>query len=329
MGLLAALLFAFIPALFFAYILYWLDRYEKEPKILLGGVFLWGAIVAAGSAFIINTFLGLGVYIFTQSDFVTELVGSSLIAPVVEESLKGLAVFIVFLVFRKEFDSILDGIIYAGVTALGFAAIENAYYIYNYGFKETGWQGFWLLAFIRIVLIGWQHPFYTAFIGIGLAASRLSRKLFGKLVYPLLGLGMAIFTHALHNTLATFLEGLAGLAIGTFIDWSGWFFMFLFILWVTWHEQQVLKQSLLEEVNSGIITQGHYHTASSAALQYLARLAAIFSGRFTHTARFYQLCAELAHKKRQYATLGDEGGNAATIQRLRAELARLTPYVQV
>lgn len=329
MGLLTSLLFAFIPALFYAYILYWLDRYEKEPKILLGGVFLWGAIVAAGSAFIINTFLGLGVYIFTQSDFVTELAGGSLIAPIVEESLKGMAVFIVFLVFRKEFDSILDGIIYAGVAALGFAAIENAYYIYNFSFKENGWQGFWLLAFIRIILVGWQHPFYTAFTGIGLAASRLSRNPFGKLVYPLLGLGMAMFTHAFHNTLATFLEGLEGLAIGTFIDWSGWFFMLLFILWAIWHEQQFLKQSLLEETNSGIITQALYRTASSATLQSFARLAAIFSGRFTNTARFYQLCGELAHKKKQYASLGDEGGNAVIIQRLRNELARLAPYAQV
>jgi RsiW-degrading membrane proteinase PrsW (M82 family) len=329
MGMLASLFFGFVPALFFAYILYWFDRYEKEPKILLGGVFLWGAIVAAGSAFIINTFLDIGVYLFTQSDWVTELAGGSLIAPFVEESLKGLAVFIVFLIFRKEFDSILDGIVYAGVAALGFAAIENSYYIYNYGFKETGWQGFWFLVFVRIILVGWQHPFYTAFTGIGLAASRLSRNLFGKLIFPLLGIGMAMFTHAVHNTMATFLSGLGGLAIGTFVDWTGWFFMFLFIVWATWREQLYLKKFLIEEVKSGVITPAHYRTASSAWLQSFARLAAVFNGRFRYTARFYQLCGELAHKKRQYVTLGDEAGDAAVIQKIRNELARLTPYVQV
>ncbi|PJH76478.1 MAG: hypothetical protein CO064_01030, partial [Anaerolineae bacterium CG_4_9_14_0_8_um_filter_58_9] len=80
---------------------------------------------------------------------------------------------------------------------------------------------------------------------------------------------------------------------------------------------------------SGVITPAHYRTASSAWLQSFARLASIFTGRFAYTARFYQLCGELAHKKRQYTTLGDESGNAATIQRLRAELARLAPHVQV
>jgi RsiW-degrading membrane proteinase PrsW (M82 family) len=329
MGLLASLFFGFAPALLFAYILYWLDRYEKEPKILLGGVFLWGAVVAAGSAFIINTFLDLGVYLFTQSDWVTELAGGSIIAPIVEESLKGLAVFIVFLVFRKEFDSVLDGIVYAGVAALGFAAVENSYYIYNYGFKESGWEGFVFLVFVRVILVGWQHPFYTAFSGIGLAAARLTRNAFGKLIFPLLGLGAAMFTHAVHNTLATFLSGIEGLAIGAFVDWTGWFFMFLFILWAISKEQQYIRKYLWEEVRAGSMMQNHYRTAASAWLQSLARMSALFNGRLRYTARFYQLCGELAHKKRQYATLGDEGGDAAAIQKLRAELARLAPYAQV
>ena len=68
MGLIVSGLIGFASSLLFAYILYWLDRYEKEPLLLLGGVFLWGAVVAAGSAFIINTTLGLGIYIFTGSE---------------------------------------------------------------------------------------------------------------------------------------------------------------------------------------------------------------------------------------------------------------------
>jgi mannose/fructose/N-acetylgalactosamine-specific phosphotransferase system component IID len=62
MAILASLFFGFIPMFFFAIILYWLDRYEKEPKILLGTVFIWGVVVASAGAFLINTVLGLGVY---------------------------------------------------------------------------------------------------------------------------------------------------------------------------------------------------------------------------------------------------------------------------
>jgi len=120
--------------------LYWFDLFEKEPVLLLGAVFIWGAVVAAGSAFLINSILGLSVYVITGSEAATNLTTSALIAPIIEEILKGFAVFLVFLIFTHEFDSILDGIVYAGVTALGFAATENAYYIYTYGFLEVGWR---------------------------------------------------------------------------------------------------------------------------------------------------------------------------------------------
>ena len=327
MPFLVSLFFGFAPMLFFAIILYWSDRYEKEPWLLLGAVFFWGAIIAAGGAFIINTFLGVGIFIFSNSEAATNLATGSLIAPVVEEFLKGFSVLIVFLIFRKEFDSILDGIIYAGVAALGFAATENTYYIFNNGFLESGWQGLWALVFIRVVLVGWQHPFYTAFTGIGLAKARLNRSIWIKIIAPVVGLGLAIFTHSIHNTLATFLSGLSGMAIGTLIDWTGWFFMFIFILWAINREKQTVKKFLVEEVRSGIITSTNYQIASSSWSQMMVGIKAIFSGRYLNTRRFYQLCGELAHKKLQLAGLGNEDGNLATIKSIQTELARLSPLV--
>jgi RsiW-degrading membrane proteinase PrsW (M82 family) len=329
MGLIAAGLIGYATALLFAYILYWLDRYEKEPIPLLGGVFLWGAVVAAGSAFLINTILGVGIYVFTGSDAATNLATGTLIAPLVEEVLKGLAVLVVFLVFRQEFDSILDGIIYAGVAALGFAATENVYYIYTYGFLENGWSGLLSLTFIRVILVGWQHPFYTAFFGIGLAVSRLNRRGFVRIAAPLLGLALAMFTHAFHNTLASLMSGNEGLVLGTVFDWTGWLFMFIIILWATRREQLNLKKYLSAELQAGTISPAAFRTASSAWLQMFARLAAVFTGRYRKTARFYQVCGEYASKRRQYASLGEEDGNLAIIQKLRAELISLAPHIQV
>jgi hypothetical protein len=40
-------------------------------------------------------------------------------------------VLAVFLFFRNEFDSLLDGIVYGGITALGFAATENVLYLFG------------------------------------------------------------------------------------------------------------------------------------------------------------------------------------------------------
>ncbi len=330
MGLIVSGLIGFFTALLFAYILYWLDRYEKEPLLLLGGVFLWGAVIAAGSAFIINTFLGLGIYIFTNSSVLTDIATGSLVAPLVEETFKGLAVLAVFLVFRSEFDSILDGIIYAGVAALGFAATENTYYIYTYGFQQGSWSGLLSLTFIRIILVGWQHPFYTAFFGIGLAVSRLNKNVAIKIFAPLLGLAAGMFAHAVHNTVAAILpSGLPGTLIGTAIDWTGWFFMFIIIIWATWREQLNLRKYLAAEVQAGTVTSAQLRTATSGWLQMFARIAAIFNGKYLKTARFYQVCGEYAHKRRQYDLLGDEGGNLARVQKLRTEMVRLAPFAQV
>ncbi|MBU0510391.1 MAG: PrsW family intramembrane metalloprotease [Chloroflexi bacterium] len=323
MGFISSVFFGIVPMLFFAWILYWVDRYEKEPKILLGGVFLWGAMVSAGMAFIVNTLLGVGVYLVTGSEAITDLATGALVAPPVEETLKGLAVLLVFLIFRQEFDSVLDGIVYAGITALGFAATENIYYIYNYGFLEGGYSGLLWLVFVRVVLVGWQHPFYTAFIGIGLAMARFQRKIWLKLILPIAGWGIAIFIHSMHNTIASLASGIGGLAFGTFVDWSGWLLMFVFILWALSREQKWIKLYLREEAARGIISPAHYKTACSAWSQSAARLVALFTGRYRATNRFYNLAAELAYKKQQRAKMGEEGGNTVRIQRARAELAKL------
>jgi RsiW-degrading membrane proteinase PrsW (M82 family) len=324
---LLSLVMGVVPMFIFAYMVYWTDRYEKEPLRILLGAFLWGAIIAAGTAYLLNTLLGLGIYLFTNSDAATQLTTGTLIAPLVEESLKGLAVLIIFLAFRNEFDSHLDGIVYAAIVALGFAAAENAYYIYSYGFQENGIEGAIILFFVRVLLVGWQHPFYTAFIGIGLAVARLSKRNEVKIIAPLVGFGFAVFTHSIHNTFASLMPQAVSLTLGTVLDWSGWFIMVLFVLWAIYRENQWIVEQLREEVSLEIISPAQYTTACSAWSQTLARINAMTSGKYKHTNRFYQVCAELAFKKQQLSNLGEEGGNSGIILKLRSDLAQLAPYV--
>ena len=136
-----SIFFGIAPMVVYALAVRAFDRFEKEPWLLLIATFIWGAVIAAGAAFIINTALGIGVYFFTGSETATELSTGVFIAPVVEESLKGLAVLAVFLFFYREFDSVLDGILYASMVGFGFAATENIYYIYARGYLEAGTGG--------------------------------------------------------------------------------------------------------------------------------------------------------------------------------------------
>ncbi|MGE5252246.1 MAG: PrsW family intramembrane metalloprotease [Bacteroidota bacterium] len=325
MPFLVSLFFGFMPMFFFAAFVYWLDRYEKEPKVLLGAAFFWGVLIAAGGAFLINTAFGIGIFLATGSEGITDVATTSVVAPVVEEFLKGLAVAIVFFLFRREFDSVLDGIIYAGMVALGFAAAENTFYIFSKGYQEGGWGALWLLVFIRVFLVGWQHPFYTSFTGIGFATSRLSRNPLVKFAAPIIGYLVAVGLHAFHNTFGSLLGGLigdlGGLAVGTLLDWVMWTLMLGFIVYMVVREQNLVRRQLREEVASGLISPSQYAKALSPWTMTTAGL----SGRLN--SRFYQVCGELAHKKDQLARLGDESGNTAIIASLRKELAALAPQV--
>lgn len=322
MALLGALFFGFVPMFLFAAFVNWLDRYEKEPKLLLGAAFVWGVVIAGGGAYILNTAVGIGVYSLTGSVSAADFSTTSIAAPIIEEALKGLAVLAVFLMFRYEFDSILDGIVYGAITAMGFAAIENVLYIYRNGFQEGGWEGFWVLVFIRVILVGWMHPFFTAFTGIGLAVARISRNVLVKIIAIPAGYTVAVFTHAFHNTFSSVIGGGGGFILGLLADYFGYAVMLGFIIWMVVHERNILKRQLAEEVNSGSISSEHYNTAISF-FQTGAHLSALSSGTFRSTSRFYQVLGELAHKKEQMKNHGEERGNTYIIANLRTEMAQL------
>lgn len=326
MPLFTSLILAFVPAVLYAWLTYWMDRYEKEPYHILIGVFLWGATVAAGGAFILNTIFGMAIYTFTADPVVTDIATGSISAPLVEEALKGFAVLIVFLIFRKEFDSVLDGIVYAAIAALGFAATENVLYMMQFGYAEEGWTGLFGVFFLRVVLGAWNHPTYTAFTGIGLAIARNTRSGALKFGAPLAGFGLSILTHLTHNTLAIVAENAGGLLLLLLVDWLGWLFIFGVMIWAIRRERLWLRFQLKQEVNDGLISQAQYEAATSAITRGIVTLGALGSGKYRATRRFYKLCAKLAYKKQQIARTGAARGNTLEmIAELRAEIGRLAP----
>jgi RsiW-degrading membrane proteinase PrsW (M82 family) len=325
MPILTSFLLAFIPALFYAGIIFWLDRYEKEPKRLILGSFIWGAVIAAGAAYILNTIFGVGVYIITGDEAITEIATSSLSAPFVEEILKGFAVLIVFLFFRNELDSTLDGIVYAAITALGFAATENMLYIYQWGYLEDGWEGLWMIFFLRVILNAWGHASYTAFTGIGFAAARFTKHTVVKIVAPLAGLSAAIFVHFLHNTFLVFVESLGGMVLVYLSDWLGWLFILAIIIWAIRQERKWIEAQLKDEISGGLLNQQQFRVALSPMRRGLAAVQGIGAGRFRSTREFYKSIIELAFKKQHASkTMDNPSQPNALIENLRAEVKRLS-----
>lgn len=331
--LITSLFLGFIPMLSFSAVVYWLDRYEKEPIKLLVVVFLWGAIFASASAFIVNTIFGVGIFLISGSEPAASISVSTIIAPIIEEAAKGIAVFGIFVLFRNEFDSILDGIIYGAIVGLGFAATENAYYIFTMGYLNDGWQGIANLAIVRIFMVGWQHPFYTAFIGIGFAISRMSKSTTIKILSIIGGLLAAVFTHSMHNTLFPILTGLNiphGHLLASQIDWLGWVSMLVFIFFMINREKKILTIYLLDEEKYQTLLPEMFTAAVSKKIQrqliHQAKSKSLLLSKSLK--RYFQLCAELAHKKNQYQKLGNEQQNNEIIMATRNSIIELNDKIK-
>jgi RsiW-degrading membrane proteinase PrsW (M82 family) len=321
-GIVLSILAGIAPMAIYAAALMLFDRYEKEPWWLVIGVFLWGAIVAAGSALILNTAFGITVFVVTGSEAAATVGAAVFSAPLVEETVKGLAVAAVFLYFRREFDSLLDGVIYGSLVGFGFAAAENINYIFT-GFAQLGLGGLFFLTFIRAVVIAFLHPTLTAFTGIGLAVARLNHGIWRYLAPPL-GYFAAVGLHAFHNALASVGNPLL-CVFGSLIDWTGFLGMFGFILFLVWREGQIMREHLRDEVGQGTLTHQQYRAACSITGQMAVRWAALMGGRGRATSRLYDLCGELAFKKYQLARLGParEREAPAMIEKLRGQIAEL------
>ncbi|MGW4962085.1 PrsW family intramembrane metalloprotease [Nonomuraea sp. NPDC004186] len=177
-----------------------LDRLEPEPKLNLAFAFAWGA----GVAIVLGIALSfVGEALFTRAGFgeaVVDDVGTVLLAPVIEEALKGSALLLL-LRRRREIDGLTDGIVYASMAGLGFAAVENVGY-YLLAYNEDGAGGALQLFVIRGLIDPLGHPIYTSMIGLGVAYA-LTRRTAARFAAIPLGYLGAVFLHGLWNGSAT------------------------------------------------------------------------------------------------------------------------------
>lgn len=58
-GVILSILAGIVPTAIYAFVLWWFDRYEKEPWSLLSMAFLWGAIPAVIISLIAENVFGL------------------------------------------------------------------------------------------------------------------------------------------------------------------------------------------------------------------------------------------------------------------------------
>jgi RsiW-degrading membrane proteinase PrsW (M82 family) len=313
----ASILAAGLPTAFYVLLIWWLDRYEKEPLGLLGVAFLWGAVPGIVIALLAE--LVLKVPISTLPAAAANTLQIGLVAPVVEEVAKALALFGLFLAYRREFDDVLDGIVYGAVVGAGFAFSENVLYFVD-GFYDSGAAGWGLVVFLRAVVFGLNHAFFTSITGAGLGLIRHAHSLLQRAGVPLLALVGAITFHGIHNFFALVNARFCGsLLISALSDWGGVAIIGVIAFLAARRERVWIVQELAEEVEGGTLSPQQYGIAASAWARWRAQMQALGKGRGSgrRTGQLYQLASELAFKKHALRTWGDEGGALAEITALR------------
>ena len=325
LGVFLSLLASVVPIVIYAAIIWWFDRYEKEPLWLLSVTFLWGAIPAIILALIVELILGIPVSVLGEG-LLTDVVESGGVAPVVEEIAKAVALLGLFLFLRREFDNVLDGIIYGALVGFGFAMTENMLYFLSSLFAES-WVEWGIVVFLRAIVFGLNHAFFTSLTGAALGLARLSRVAWEKWLVPPFGLGLAIAFHAIHN-IGTSLAELSCLTVlfSFLTDWGGVLVVFVVILLCAQQEKKWITQELKEEVASGVLSPVDYALTVSYRQRFGARWEALLGQswqRWRQLGRLFQLATELAFKKYQLRVAGDGEDTRADIARLRNQIVAL------
>lgn len=318
---------SFVPMLLYATVLWWLDRYEKEPLGLLVIAFLWGAVPAVILAVIFELVLDIPfTALATSSGLMYDLLGASVGAPLVEETTKGLALLLLFFFWRKELDSPLDGLIYGGMVGFGFAAVENVLYLG--GALDAGGLGGALgLAFFRAGLFGLNHAMYTGFTGVGLALALEWRKYWYAWLLPLAGFGLAASVHAFHNTFSTFWSytdsGMPLLILASG-DWLGVVSLLVVVVWSLALERQRIAHYLTARTATLALAPEEIKILLAPWRRWWALVQVLFTANLQHwwqLRRFFRAVTEAAFAWHRHER-GDRV-SAAELQRLEQAAIQL------
>jgi len=250
----ASALAAIIPMTSYLFIIWWVDRYDREPFRLVLKNYLWGALGAVIFAIVWSSIISAFVSVFVKNENHLGSIETILVAPFVEEITKG--VFLFLTIRNKKFDNITDGIVYGGAIGLGFGMTENFLYFITYGDTLVNWI---MIVIIRTLFSAVMHCVATATFGAFLAYSRF-RKSSVKAFYVFTGIFIAIFIHLAWNLSVSF-EQTTFLGF-LFMIFTIAIFIIIFSISIS-GERKIIFIELLDEAQTGLIPMEHLHILNS------------------------------------------------------------------
>ena len=317
--------FSVVPMIMYLVIIWWMDRYEREPFWLVSMNFFWGATGAIIFGIIGSMIMGLGVTEFiyqfandSDAGTLNNLAGAVIVAPVVEESTKG--IFLLMMAFSRHFDGPVDGAVYGGAVGLGFGMTEN--FLYFMSFPQD-YVGLFALIIIRTLFSAVLHCCTQAVFGAAIGFAKF-KGLFAKLTIIPLGLGIAIFMHFMWNLTVSFnstaLIGFAFMIMSVII-------IFTVFQFAVHHEGKIIHRELTDEANTtGYIPKEHLLHLPFTSKRYKKGwlTAGINQKEYVKTA------IKLAIRKNQIKNLRSKGNNVYVkeVETLRTKIYTILFYNQ-
>ena len=284
---------AVLQAVVYVFFVRAVDLYEREPLWYVIPVFVWGFTVAVGVSLLFNTLAAVAISAIAGAQ-VASLLTAIFVAPVVEESAKGLAVLLVFviayLVSRRrgamEFSGVMDGIVYGAAVGFGFSIAEDLLY-----YAQAGQETF----IVRRIFGGFAHAAFTSLTGVGLGLVPWVRPRALKVALPVLGLVGAMLLHSFFNLTASLLGPAAYLLLAVVVL----LYVVLILLWLA-VERRSIRGELRDEVPETVSAEEYemIPTYFSRKSYYLRLLLTGRLSTWRRVRRVHAAAVDLAFTKR-------------------------------
>ena len=224
-------------------------------------------------------------------------------APFVEESCKAMVLFGLAVVTGRRMTSVVQTVSVAGLSAIGFAFVENIMYYAradNYARVTAAAgdpkQAVMEMVMLRGVYTSFGHPLFTSMTGIGLALGLRSRSRLVRVLAPTTGFVIAVLGHMLFNGFSSVLP------IGTLKNL--WYValaivasVVVFVIIRMVREGRTIRNRLEDYVKAGWLPEHDADTLSALRRRQWAALVALSQGprRWWHTLEFLRTGTDLAY----------------------------------
>jgi RsiW-degrading membrane proteinase PrsW (M82 family) len=198
------LLLAISPVIIIVLYIYFKDKFEKEPIPFLLRNFLLGATVSILITVILGGFVSRLIPLIDNTSVFQQFLKAFVVVALVEEFSKYVIVRY-YSQRSKEYNEPFDGIVYAVMVSMGFAALENVLYVFQHGISTGVMRAFTAVP---------AHATFAILMGYFMGKAKFSKN---RIVLNLMGLFFATLFHGAYDFFL-FINFIPGIWIGAFIS---------------------------------------------------------------------------------------------------------------